>query len=153
MNSGLATCDGVPPEATYVFKHALVRDTAYGMLLRNRRRELHAKAAEALAKQSPELQERQPELLAHHYTEAGQVEPAIACWAKAAHRSVARSAMIEASAQLRQALALVARVARGSGTTSPGTRAARHIRRRPVRAAFVGRRFSRQSVHAGAGAR
>ena len=93
--------------ATYVFKHALVRDTAYGMLLRSRRRELHAKAAEALQKQSPELQERQPELLAHHYTEAGLVESAIACWANAARRSVARSAMIEASAQLRQALSLV----------------------------------------------
>ena len=113
VNSGLATCDGVPPEATYVFKHALVRDTAYGMLLRNRRRELHAKAAEALAMQSPELQERQPELLAHHYTEAGQVEPAIASWAKAARRSVARSAMIEASAQLRQALALVPELPEG----------------------------------------
>ena len=113
MNSGLATCDGVPPEATYAFKHALVRDTAYGMLLRNRRRELHAKAAEALAKQSPELQERRPELLAHHYTEAGQFDAAIASWAKAARRSVARSAMIEASAQLRQALALVPELPEG----------------------------------------
>jgi class 3 adenylate cyclase/predicted ATPase len=113
VSSGLATCDGAPPEATYVFKHALVRDTAYGMSLRSRRRVLHAKAAEALEKQSPELEDREPELLAHHYTEAGQVEPAIACWAKAARRSVARSAMIEASAQLRQALALVPQLPEG----------------------------------------
>jgi predicted ATPase len=113
VHSGLATCNGVVPDATYVFKHALVRDTAYGMLLRSRRRELHARAAEALKKQSPELQDRQPELFAHHYTEAGQVEPAIACWAQAARRAVARSAMIEASAQLRQALALVPELPEG----------------------------------------
>jgi class 3 adenylate cyclase/predicted ATPase len=107
VNSGLAIREGSPPDANYVFKHALVRDTAYGMLLRSRRRELHAKTADALEKQSPELRERQPELLAHHYTEAGIIESAIAYWDKAAHRSVTRSAMIEAAAQLRQALALV----------------------------------------------
>jgi hypothetical protein len=83
-----------PPEATYAFKHPLVRETAYGMLLRNRRRELHAKAVEALEKRSPELREREPELLAHHYTEAAELEPAIVCWHKEARRSVARSAMI-----------------------------------------------------------
>jgi class 3 adenylate cyclase/predicted ATPase len=113
IDAGLAIRDGSPPEANYSFKHALVRDTAYGMLLRSRRRELHASAADALEDQSPELRERQPELLAHHYTEAGLVEPAIAYWAKAARRSVARSAMIEAVAQLRQALALVPELPEG----------------------------------------
>lgn len=113
VNSGLAIRDGSAPEANYIFKHALIRDTAYGMLLRSRRRELHARAADALEKQSPDLRERQPELLAHHYTEAGLVEPAIAFWVKAARRSVARSAMIEAAAQLRQALALVPELPEG----------------------------------------
>jgi class 3 adenylate cyclase/tetratricopeptide (TPR) repeat protein len=108
VDSGLATCDGKPPpETTYTFKHALVRDTAYGMLLRSRRRELHSVAAAAFQDQFPELPERQPELLAYHYTQAGQAEPAISYWSKAAGRSVARSALVEALAQLRQALDLV----------------------------------------------
>jgi class 3 adenylate cyclase len=113
IDAGLATCDG-EPEASYSFKHALVRDTAYGMLLRQRRRELHARAAVALEEQSPELRERRPELLAHHYTEAGMAELAVACWSMAARRSVARSAMIEAAAQLRQALALVPELPEGA---------------------------------------
>ena len=114
VEAGLATSRGTPPDASYTFKHALVRDTAYGMLLRGHRRELHARAAAALEDQSPELREVQPELLAHHYTEAGLIELAITYWAKAGRRSVARSAMIEAAAQLRQALRLVPELPEGS---------------------------------------
>ena len=107
VEAGLASRQGTPPEASYTFKHALVRDTAYGMLLRSRRRELHARAAAALEDQSPELREQQPELLAHHYSQAGLVEPAVIYWATAGRRSVARSAMIEAVAQLARAIELV----------------------------------------------
>jgi predicted ATPase len=107
LGAGLASAAGTPSEKTYAFKHALVRDTAYGMLLRGRRRELHSRAAAALEQQSPELREQQPELLAHHYTEAGLAEPAVGYWTKAGHRSIARSSMVEAAAQLRQALAIV----------------------------------------------
>jgi class 3 adenylate cyclase/tetratricopeptide (TPR) repeat protein len=113
VEAGLATRDGTHRDATYVFKHALVRDTAYNMLLRSRRRELHARAAAALEHRSPELREQQPELLAHHYTQAGLVEQAIAYWAKAGRRSMARSAMVEAVAQLRRALALISELPAG----------------------------------------
>jgi class 3 adenylate cyclase/predicted ATPase len=114
LNSGLATRGGSPPEANYAFKHALVRDTAYGMMLRSRRRELHARAANALEKQAPELREQQPELLAHHFTQAGLAEPAITYWTSAGRRSIARSAMVEAVAQLRQALELVPELPEGA---------------------------------------
>jgi class 3 adenylate cyclase/tetratricopeptide (TPR) repeat protein len=107
IDSGLATYGGTGDEPAYTFKHALVRDTAYSMLLRRRRRQLHSDVAKAIQEQSPELRERQPELLAHHYTQAGLTEPAISHWTKAANRSAARSALVEAVAQLRQALALV----------------------------------------------
>ena len=113
VDAGLASKQGSSPEASFTFKHALVRDTAYGMLLRSRRRELHAAAAAALEAQSPELRERQPELLAHHYMQAGLAEPAIDCWTRAGRRSVARSAMVEAVAQLRQALELVPELPEG----------------------------------------
>ncbi len=95
---------GVVPDARFSFKHALVRDAAYGSLLRGPRRELHARIAQALAEHSPDLIETQPELFAQHYTEAGLVERAIAGWTKAAWRSVARSAVPEASAQFQKAL-------------------------------------------------
>jgi predicted ATPase len=104
---GLASRVETPSENTYSFKHALVRDTAYSMLLRGRRRELHSRAAAALEAQSPELREQQPELLAHHYTEAGRGESAVGYWAKAGRRSIARSSMVEAVAQLRRALAIL----------------------------------------------
>jgi predicted ATPase len=94
---------GTPPEAVYVFKHALVQDAAYGSLLRGSRQQLHARIAEALETHSPELMDRQPELFAQHYAEAGLVEKSVACWGKAGRRSAARSAMAEAAAQFRGA--------------------------------------------------
>jgi class 3 adenylate cyclase/predicted ATPase len=94
----------VPPDAVYVFKHALVQDAAHGSLLRSSRQQLHAQIAEALEAHAPEMIENQPELLAQHYAEAGLVERAIACWGKAGHRSAARSAMAEAAAQFQKGL-------------------------------------------------
>jgi class 3 adenylate cyclase len=74
--AGLLFRQGVPPHATYLFKHALVQDAAYGTLLREPRRSLHARIAEALERQFPEVAENEPELLARHCTEAGLVEKA-----------------------------------------------------------------------------
>ena len=74
---------GIPPDAVYTFKHALVQETAYGTLLRNARRQLHGQIAEALEALFPELMDNQPELFARHYTEAGSVEKSVFYWSKA----------------------------------------------------------------------
>jgi predicted ATPase len=95
---------GMPPDALYTFKHALVQDAAHGSLLRSSRQQLHAQIAAALETHSPELMDNQPELFAQHYAEAGLVEKSVAFWGKAGHRSVARSAMAEAAAQFRKGL-------------------------------------------------
>jgi class 3 adenylate cyclase/predicted ATPase len=107
MAVGLLFRQGVPPHATYLFKHALVQDAAYGTLLRERRRALHARIAEALESQS-DIAESQPELLARHCTEAGQIEKAVGLWGKAGQRSLQRSALVEAVEQFKRALAQMA---------------------------------------------
>ena len=105
---------GEPPHATYLFKHALVQDAAYGTLLREPRRALHARIAESLESQFPEVAENRPELLARHSSEAGLIEKAAGLWGKAGQRSLARSALVEAIEQLTRALDLIATL---SGTT------------------------------------
>jgi predicted ATPase len=104
IEAGLLFRQGVPPYATYLFKHALVRDAAYGTLLREPRRALHARIAETLETEFAEIADSRPELLARHCTEAGLVEKSVVWWAKAGRRSVARSAMVEAAAQLQKGL-------------------------------------------------
>jgi predicted ATPase len=99
---------GIPPEAVYSFKHALVQNAAHGSLLRSSRQQLHAQIAEALAAQSPELMDSQPELFAQHYEEAGLNEKAVEYWARAGKRSAARSALVEAAIQLEKALTRLA---------------------------------------------
>jgi predicted ATPase len=108
MAAGLLFRQGVPPYATYLFKHALVQDAAYGTLLRERRRVLHARIAETLESQFAAIGESQPELLARHYTEAGLIEKAAGLWGKAGQRSLERSALVEAIEQLTRALAQIA---------------------------------------------
>ena len=81
-----------------------MQDTAYSTLLRERRRGLHARIAEVLETQFPEIAESQPELVARHYTEAGLIEKSAAFWAKAGRQSLARSALVEAIAQFNRAL-------------------------------------------------
>jgi predicted ATPase/class 3 adenylate cyclase len=108
VRAGLLFRQGMPPHETYLFKHALVQDTAYGTLLREPRRALHARIAETLESQFAEITESQPELLARHWTEAGQTEKAASLWGKAGQRSLDRSALVEALAQLTQALAQLA---------------------------------------------
>ncbi len=107
VDSGLAFRRGTPPEATYTFKHALVQDTAYDSLLKSRRRDLHGKIAGVIETRFPRLQETEPEILASHYSAAGQADPAIAYWLKAARRATTRSAFREALAQLDQAEVLL----------------------------------------------
>src|SRR6476661_4211704 len=106
--AGLLFQQGVRPHATYLFKHALVQDAAYGMLLREPRRALHARIAETLQSQFTEIAENQPELLARHYTEAGLIEKAARFWGRAGQRSVERSALVEGVAHLRRALEQIA---------------------------------------------
>lgn len=96
VHAGLLHQRGTPPNATYLFKHALVQDTAYSALMLRRRRELHARCAEALAQDDPDIAEKSPELLAYHYDRADMAEPAIRHWLLAGRRAAARSANLEA---------------------------------------------------------
>ena len=117
IGAGLLFRQGMPPNATYLFKHALVQDAAYGTLLREPRRALQARITETLEGQFSEIAETQPELLARHCTEAGLINKAADFWGKAGQRSLDRSALAEATAQFTQALDQIA--------TLPGTPALR----------------------------
>ena len=117
IRSGLLFRQGLPPFATYLFKHALVQDAAYGTLLREPRRALHSRIADTIESQFAEIAENQPELLARHCSEAGLIEKAIGLWARAGQRSLERSALMEVIAQFTRALDLIA--------TLPGTPALR----------------------------
>lgn len=108
VNAGLLFRQGTPPLATYLFKHALVQDAAYATLLREPRRALHARIAEAIESEFADIAVNQPELLARHCTEAGLTEKAAHLWGEAGQRSWARSAFSEAVEQLTRALAQIA---------------------------------------------
>jgi class 3 adenylate cyclase/predicted ATPase len=108
VQAGLLSRQGIPPQASYLFKHALVQDAAYGTLLREPRRALHARIAEAIESQFAETAESRPEILAHHCTEAGRIEKAASRWGKAGQRSLDRSALVEAAAQLTRAIEQIA---------------------------------------------
>jgi class 3 adenylate cyclase/predicted ATPase len=107
IGAGLLFRQGVPPQASYLFKHALVQDAAYGTLLREPRRALHARIAEAIESHFPDIADSQPELAARHYTEAGLIEKAVYLWGKAGERSLERSSLVEAIEQLTRALAQI----------------------------------------------
>jgi tetratricopeptide (TPR) repeat protein len=98
---------GTPPDAEYTFKHALVQDAAYSTLLRSRRQQLHARIVATLEGQFVEIVAAQPALLAHHCTEAGVTEKAIAYWLAAGRQAWGRSATAEAVALLHRGLVLV----------------------------------------------
>jgi len=102
--SELVIQSGAVPDAVYTFKHALVQEAAYSSLLRDNRRQLHGRIAEALEAHFPELMDGQPELFARHYAEAGRVERSVFYWSKAARRSTGRSALLEAAAQYQKGL-------------------------------------------------
>jgi class 3 adenylate cyclase/tetratricopeptide (TPR) repeat protein len=98
---------GIAPEATYQFKHALIRDAAYEALLKSRRRGLHHRVALTITEKFSAMAEAQPEVLARHWTEAGEIEPAIAEWSRAAKAARARNAFRESRESYRHALALL----------------------------------------------
>jgi class 3 adenylate cyclase len=102
--AGLLFRQGVPPHASYLFKHALIQDASYGTLLREPRRALHARIAETLESGFADIADNQPELLARHYTEAGLTAKAASFWGKAGQRSLERSALVEAAEQFARAL-------------------------------------------------
>jgi predicted ATPase/class 3 adenylate cyclase/predicted negative regulator of RcsB-dependent stress response len=98
---------GRPPRATYIFKHALIRDAAYASLLRSTRQQVHQRVAQLLEVEFPETVATQPELVAYHYTEAGRAEQALGYWQHAGQRALEHSAHLEAIGHLRQGLALL----------------------------------------------
>jgi tetratricopeptide (TPR) repeat protein len=95
---------GLPPQATYRFKHALIQDAAYQSLLRGTRQQYHQRIAQVLEARFPEICETQPELLAHHYTEANFMAQAIPYWQRAGQRALERSASLEAIEHLTRGL-------------------------------------------------
>ena len=112
-DAGLVHRRGDPPEATYSFRHALLRDAAYGMLLRGQRRILHARVAEAFEELRPEAAEREPQVLAWHCAKAGLTDRAIALWRRAGERSASRYANLEAAEHVRRALEVLGELAPG----------------------------------------
>jgi tetratricopeptide (TPR) repeat protein len=108
--AGLIFSRGVPPYATYLFKHALVGDAAYASLLRRRREQLHARIAAVLEADFPDRIALEPELLARHLTEAGLLERAVRYWLRAGERATDRLAYLEAIAHLKRGIEIVARL-------------------------------------------
>ncbi len=104
LDSGLLLASGTPPDARYMFKHALVRDVAYNSLLRTRRRALHNAAAQALAVKA------EPETLAYHHTAAGNADQASRAWQLAGERASRRGALVEAAAHCAKAIELLAAI-------------------------------------------
>jgi len=113
MQAELVYRKTVGGQARYLFKHALVQDAAYESLLRRERQQIHRQIAETLATRFPETVETTPEILAHHYTEAGLAEPAIGFWMRAGDLASRRSASAEAISHLDQALRLLESLAAG----------------------------------------
>ena len=107
-SSGLLFAHGTPPQSAYIFKHALVQDTAYGTLLRGRRQQLHERIAATLEDRFPEIVLAQPGLLARHCAEAGLAEKAVVYWLKSGQQALSHSALTEAVALLRRGLDVLA---------------------------------------------
>lgn len=122
VGAGLVFCRGTRPLATYLFKHALVQDAAYGTLLRAKRQELHKRVADGLEEKWPEITEAQPELLAHHLQEAGDWAGAIDHWQKAGGAALARAATREAVSHFASAIDCSRRLGDVSGGAERVTR-------------------------------
>jgi predicted ATPase len=108
VDADILLVQGAPPDADYRFKHALIQDAPYENLLKSRRQVLHRRVGETLRDKFAGAAAVAPELLAHHFTQAGMTEAAIEWWGKAGHRSLARSALLEAVEQFTRALAQIA---------------------------------------------
>ena len=114
VQSDLLEQHGSPPQSRYIFKHALILDAAFQSVLKARRRELHQRIAEVFTSRFPEVVDTEPELLAHHYTEANVVDRALAFWRQAADRAVARLAYVEALGHVDKAMKLVGSLLEGT---------------------------------------
>jgi len=107
VGSELVYCTGVPPEATYTFKHALIQDAAYGSLLNADRRAYHARIGDTIQHADPATAMTRPELLAYHYQEAGEADRAVQYWSEAGDLAAGKFAADEAAAHYSNALSLV----------------------------------------------
>jgi tetratricopeptide (TPR) repeat protein len=112
--SGLVESQGLPPQSEYLFKHALIRDAAYESVLKRERETLHRQIATVLRERFPELQEKEPELLAHHLTQSAAALEAIPLWAAAGQRAASRAAHVEAVGHLETAVELLRRQPAGA---------------------------------------
>ena len=121
IKAGLLFRQGLPPQAAYLFKHALIQDAAYSTMLRGPRRLLHARIAETLASKFADIAENQPELLAHHFTQADLTNAAIEWSGKAGEKALRRSAFEEAISHLGKAIEMADTAGDGS-VTSPSQR-------------------------------
>jgi class 3 adenylate cyclase/predicted ATPase len=106
-NAELVFVRGEPPDATYVFKHALVQDAAYASLLRARRQQIHSRIAQVLAEKYPDVTTRHPEVMAHHCEAAGLQMQAKEWWSRAGRLALENATYAEATNHLARALALV----------------------------------------------
>jgi tetratricopeptide (TPR) repeat protein len=113
--AGLIFSRGAPPHASYIFKHALVRDAAYGSLLRRRREALHTRIAAVLEAEFADRVAAAPELLARHLTEAGFLEKAVSYWQRAGERATQRSANREGIAHLKRGIEVLGRLPESAG--------------------------------------
>ena len=118
MAADLIHARGVPPDATYVFKHALVQDTAYATLLRSRRQRIHADIARALEERFADQVDAAPAVIARHYAEARLDEQAARYWLKAAELALSRSAYAETDRYVAAGLALIPRLPEGTDRQS-----------------------------------
>jgi class 3 adenylate cyclase/predicted ATPase len=112
--AGLVFRRGLPPEAIYTFKHALVQEIAYASLLKSRRQRVHRRIAETVRDQLPEQAHAQPEIVAHHFTQAGVPAPAVEWWGEAGDLALRRSAYAEAIAHLEQAIRMADGLGKGA---------------------------------------
>ena len=141
-NSELVFVRGTPPDATYVFKHALVQDAAYASLLRSRRQQLHAQIAQALEEKYPDVSARRPEILAHHFASAGLEEQAKHYWSRAGRLALANANYVEANNHLAKAVELAAKAPPSEARTRE--EAALLVDRCVVLAPFTGPASTRQ---------
>lgn len=114
VESGLVFRRGTPPEASYTFKHALVQDAAYDSLLKSRRKDLHARIARVIHEHFPAIAHNEPEVLARHYTQGGQLPSAIPLWRKAGEVALGRMALAESISHLKEGLVLVGTLPRST---------------------------------------
>jgi predicted ATPase len=110
VGSELVFRRGTPPNATYIFKHALVQDAAYESLLKGKRQALHAQIAQVIEQRLPSKALNEPELIAHHYSEAGMAGAAVPLWSQAGERALSRVALAEAVSHFAMALEVVGRL-------------------------------------------